>query len=175
MTPPPRRCSVFGGTPLESDQRRTLAPPGEQRPRRSPPGGAFLLPRCRTRCTRRNAGRSAPGPPRRPLGLQNINGKIKAAREKRNSAPFYTADYTRPAHVPALLSVRFVLAAATGRPEHPARLVLSGRGRGRGRKKTERGEKPRTSNRRIFCTSNRAQITEKLRKTRPPDRPVFAF
>jgi hypothetical protein len=104
-----------------------------------------------------------------PPGLRNIYGKTKGHGKKWKPRRFYAADYTRPAHVPALLSVRFVLAAVTGRPKHPARLVLSGRAQGDG------AGKPRTSNCRIFCTSNCAQITEKLRKTGPRRRTVFAF
>lgn len=168
MTPPPRCCSVFGGTP----------------PRKRP--APHPCPSGRTKTAPLLAGRRFPfasmpdalHPPQRrtlrawttPPGLRNIYGKTKGRGKKLEPRRFYAVNYTRPAHVPALLFARFVLAAVTGRPKHPARLVLSARGR----KRTERGKR-RTSNRRIICTSNRAQITEKLRKTGPPDRSVFAI
>lgn len=167
MTPPPRRCSVFGGTPPRKRPAPHPCPSGRTKTAPLPSGRRFPFASMP----------DAPHPPQHgtlrawtaPLGLRNIYGKTKGHGKKWKPRRFYAADYTRPAHVPALLSVRFVLAAVTGRPKHPARLVLSGRAQGDG------AGKPRTSNRRIFCASNWAQITENLRKAGPPDRPIFAF
>lgn len=60
-------------------------------------------------------------------GLRNSYGKTKGREKKAQARRIYAADSARPAHVPALLSDRFVLDAATDRPKLPARLVLSAR------------------------------------------------
>ena len=168
MTPPPRCCSVFGGTPPRKRPAPHPCPSGRTKTAPLPAGRRFPFASMPDALHPPQHGtlRAWTAPP----GLRNIYGKTKGHGKKWKPRRFYAADYTRPAHVPVLLSVRFVFDAATDRPNLPARLVLSARGR----KRTER-EKRRTSNRRIFCASNRAQITEKLRKTGPPDRPVFAI
>lgn len=204
MTPPPLASPRFGGPPPPKAPHvapwplcgtHTAPPDGERRfpfalrlprrrteaharsPRQEPTPEAYARDRADRRFLFAPIPDARRAPQRRTLrawttspGLRNIYGKTKGHGKKWKPRRFYAADYTRPAHVPVLLSVRFVFDAATDRPKLPARLVLSARGR----KRTER-EKRRTSNRRIFCASNRAQITEKLRKTGPPGRPAFTI
>ena len=136
MTPPPRRCSVFGGTPPRKRPAPHPCPSGRTKTAPLPSGRRFPFVSMPDALHPPQHGtlRAWTAPP----GLRNIYGKTKGRGKKRKPRRFYAVDYTRPAHVPALLSARFVLAAVTGRPKHPARLVLSGRGR----KRTKRGKAP---------------------------------
>ena len=107
----------------------------------------------------------------RPARITEYLRKDKRAREKSWSPAVFMLSITpaRRMFPPCFSLVSCLPPSRVARNTRPAWSFPGAGARGRS------GRRPRTSNRRIFCASNRARITENLRKTGPPDRPIFAF